>query len=63
MGMMISSCVLKLTAVMTGMILDILKTIPHFKWMRGKVCQLYIYIFNLSIIMLIKPVNPKGNKP
>ena len=62
-GMMISSCVLKLTAVMTGMILDILKTIPHFKWMRGKVGQLYLYIFNWSIIMLIKPVNPKGNKP
>ena len=49
---------------MTGMILNILKTIPHFKWMRGKVCQLYIYIFfNWRIIMLIKPVNPKGNQP
>ena len=62
-GMRISSCVLKLTAMMTGMILNILKTIPHFKWMRGKVYQLYIYILidiqscwsNQSILKEISP--------
>ena len=62
-GMRISSCVLKLTAMMTGMILNILKTIPHFKWMRGKVYQLYIYILidiqscwsNQSILKEINP--------